>query len=373
MSGVNLGQFTPNSANASAKLKQFLYKQQKEITTNTGSVQSTTDNACIVTSVAHCSAMPINEEHQLSHNSYLPSGESLLSLENLAQASTMKQGKETQQPNKEIVSSSSSAASTPASKSGDNEYSTPREPKQITPIQQAMQGTATATDTLQILEAIKKLEERINRIDTTKKLQDLTSRVSEVEDKINVHKQKLSVVSTQTAEYQDDQDKISIMMDLIIRQDQRINELSNQVLSLQARSMKRNIIINGLKEADKENCKETSINFLKNKMKIEDIDVEVAHCIGAGTDWPMVVSFKNTAEKSKVFGKVKNLKGVKNEDDKSYQIDDQLPEEMSEKKKQIQTHIKNTAKNIELSKRVYSPSEEKPTRKKYVCLMRKSC
>ena len=163
----------------------------------------------------------------------------------------------------------------------------------------------------------------------------------------DLHKQKLSVVSTQTAEYQDDQDKISIMMDLIIRQDQCINELSNQVLSLQARSMKRNIIINGLKEADKENCKETSINFLKNKMKIEDIDVEVAHCIGAGTDQPMVVSFKNTAEKSKVFGKVKNLKGVKNEDDKSYQIDDQLPEEMSEKKKQIRTHIKNM--NIELS------------------------
>ena len=153
--------------------------------------------------------------------------------------------------------------------------------------------------------------------------------------KIEVYCQKINWLTQQVKEALSDHDKIEIMADIIVRQDQRINELNEHILDMQSRSMKRNIIINGLQENKDEECDNVSSTFFKEKLKVQDIVIDAAHRIGTGENRPMVLRLKAVANKSKVFDNVKKLKGVKNYAGKFYQIDNQMPTAISESCKQM--------------------------------------
>ena len=59
---------------------------------------------------------------------------------------------------------------------------------------------------------------------------------------------KVRLVTQKVEEVSQDHDKFELLMDIVIRQDQKIHELSNKITELQARSMKSNIIVNSIKE-----------------------------------------------------------------------------------------------------------------------------
>ena len=177
---------------------------------------------------------------------------------------------------------------------------------------------------------------------------------SDITKKIEIHRQKINKLSQQVSETLNDHDKVEIMVNIIVHQEQRISELNQQILKIQSHSMKNNIIINGLEEVDKEVASEVSKKFLKEKLKIEELEINNAHRMGKGNDRPMVIRFTNQDEK--VFGNIKKLKDVKNHKGKSYQVDNQYPESITEDRKQSFLHFKDAksrgarGKNITLKK-----------------------
>ena len=91
--------------------------------------------------------------------------------------------------------------------------------------------------------------------------------------------------------------------------------------------MKNNLIIRGLKEKEGEKCQTTAENFMKKELKLTEVPtIRNAHWMGQGKSRPMLVALKDSSEKGLIYGKVSNLKDKKNEDDKAYNIIDQMPE-----------------------------------------------
>ena len=58
----------------------------------------------------------------------------------------------------------------------------------------------------------------------------------------------------------------------------------------------------------------------------------------------MVVRLKNSKQKSKIFGNISKLKGVKCDTKGYYRIEDQLPEEISERGKHMNMHFRDAKK-----------------------------
>ena len=75
--------------------------------------------------------------------------------------------------------------------------------------------------------------------------------------------------------------------------------------------MRRNLIIRG--KSKTENCVQLINNFFKVTMKIADeVKVQSAFRMGAGKNRPILATLATPSEKSKIYGNVKNLKGVTN-------------------------------------------------------------
>ena len=85
--------------------------------------------------------------------------------------------------------------------------------------------------------------------------------------------------------------------------------------------MKQNIILTGVTgvltgvtEKEKEDCQQVTKDFLKKKMDLDDVKIDVAHRIGSGKCRPMVIRLANQKQKSRIFGNnINKLKGLKNE------------------------------------------------------------
>ena len=87
-------------------------------------------------------------------------------------------------------------------------------------------------------------------------------------------------------------------------------------------------------------------------MKVQQkIGIQVAHRIGLGQNRPIVVRLEDFADKAVIFLKTKTLKDQTNEDNTKFFVNDQLPEEISERKRQIKLLMQdNYGRKSELSK-----------------------
>ena len=122
-------------------------------------------------------------------------------------------------------------------------------------------------------------------------------------------------------------------MHIVSKQDQVIKHLSSKVVDLEKQSMKNNVVITGLNEKNDENCKLEVKEFFRLQMRIaEEVPIEVAHRIGEGKHRPMVVRVAEGA-KGKIFSKVGNLCDITNEDGRKYYVNDQLPDELNERRR----------------------------------------
>ena len=144
--------------------------------------------------------------------------------------------------------------------------------------------------------------------DTIQSLQDknvsLTTDINSLKDEISQLKHQVSNLSNAT-----------------IKHDNIIDELQDRNESRDQREMKNNLIIRGIAEKKHENCLQTAANFFKNTMKITDtVQIIRANRLGKGTDRPLLIILKSPGEKGKVFKNVKNLKDVRNDNNKKYQV-----------------------------------------------------
>ena len=125
-------------------------------------------------------------------------------------------------------------------------------------------------------------------------------------------------------------DRVDILSDLIIRYEERMQELESKCERLQAKNMKGEIIIFGLKDT-KASCSNIAQGFFTTQMEMEaSPNILYAYWKGKSEYKPMVVKFVNPASVGTVYSKVANLKGKKNHLDRAYRIEDHLPERMAE-------------------------------------------
>lgn len=134
---------------------------------------------------------------------------------------------------------------------------------------------------------------------------------------------------------------IEMLVNHAVKQDQLIQDLFTKQNDSQARSMRRNIIISGVKEEGfTEDCEQLATDFFEQQLGIQkSIDIKIAHRIGTGLNRPLVVKLRDVDDKPLIFQHTQKLKGT------SYYVGEQLPEELAERKRHIQ-RIKGQNKKL---------------------------
>ena len=153
-------------------------------------------------------------------------------------------------------------------------------------------------------------------------LRDAESSIVELQDLYDQVQEKLELM----------ENNIVILRGAAQVQEKQITSNRSKITDLTARSMSHNIVIFGLLGDNKEeNCKEKVIEFMKQLMKITDLkdqEVVVAHRLGNKTTGqlrPIVVRCEYTL-RNRVFDYVKNLKGIKNQEENYYSVRQLLAE-----------------------------------------------
>ena len=161
------------------------------------------------------------------------------------------------------------------------------------------------------------IEQQIAKID----------KIDDLESKVEAQKKKITLIIGNSSEKQQAEHQIKTLKDLAIKQELKINELCNQITSMQAQLKKQKIIINDILEKKDENPIQVAKNFFKNQLKIDqEIKIKDAYRMGTGEQRALMIILHNPRDKSRIFGKVGNLKDAKNAKSRSYNISDDLPE-----------------------------------------------
>ena len=128
----------------------------------------------------------------------------------------------------------------------------------------------------------------------------------------------------------------------------KVKEQGEQIIELKARSMRENIVVNGINENENETWQNTKTKlqeFFQNELKIEaeyDIEIDRAHRIGQNKNGtrPIVANLATQAARDMVFSKLKNLKqGSK------FSVNEQLPPEVTERRKRLWSKYKEAKQN----------------------------
>ena len=148
------------------------------------------------------------------------------------------------------------------------------------------------------------------------------------------------------------EDKIEKLTNIVVSQEKDLKSLKNQLQDIAVQSNSNNLIIFGTTEV--EDAKQAAKDFFKLKLEIEDeIAVENVYWRGKGKSRPMCVTLQNVKDKGLIYKNVKNLKGKKNEDGKSFNVTDDLPLELQEQQRKYRGMItrnkSNTASRITMS------------------------
>ena len=145
------------------------------------------------------------------------------------------------------------------------------------------------------------------------------------------------------------QKRLQISEGLTIRNQSKIIQQADQITDLKCRSMRDNIVINGIPEKNNESWEESKEKFeafLQNDLKIanlEDVKADRVHRIGQkmpNKPRPMVVKLISTASKDNIFKNVKNLKNKK-----ELSVQEQLPPEVNECRKRLWAKYKEAKSN----------------------------
>lgn len=177
--------------------------------------------------------------------------------------------------------------------------------------------------------SVKKLENQINKMEKDRKSTD--SKVSAVEV---IQQQEVVKLRGVIDQLDDHDDRIQALMGVVIRQDQQIQALTNQVQAAQANRCTKNIIINGIPETQGENTIHEVAHFFKQILKISNhITIKHARRMGRGQYKPMLVKLQNVNDKAAIFQNLDKLKEINKSKDRPFFVTDHLPEAWAERKR----------------------------------------
>lgn len=203
-------------------------------------------------------------------------------------------------------------------------------------------ATSRDTSNTQLIEVFAGLNTTMQGIQTELRRlnsiqQENTCKVSTLEF---VQKDEVQSMRKVQAQLDLQQKTIEMLVNHVTKQDERIGELTTKQNEMQARSMKRNILITGIQEQPNENCENLAAKFFSDNLGIRaPIVIKIAHRIGIGNTRPMVIKLKDANDKQIIFQNTAKLKGT------SYFVSEQLPEEMTENKK-LQQRLKGQNKQL---------------------------
>ena len=149
----------------------------------------------------------------------------------------------------------------------------------------------------------------------------------------------MSKVDNNAQEIQNLKAENAVLKGIIHKQSNQLQVMNEKIAMLTAKSMERKVTISGLPEASqkKENCKQSVVTFLKEKVEIdvEEHEIYVAHRIGKYShtaDGPRLMLARcSTGLKERIFKNVSNLKDKTDHKGKAYYINKQLPDQIMEK------------------------------------------
>lgn len=183
----------------------------------------------------------------------------------------------------------------------------------------------------ELASTVKKLEKQLKKMDS--KREELEGKVSMIQI---VQDQEVLWLKEAMDKIDNNEDKIEALIGVVVRQDQQIQALTNQVNSAYANKCQKNILINSIPQTQGEDCFHEVVHFFKNTLKIQKkIAIKYAKRIGKGQHKPMLVKLVNVNEKADIFQSLDKLKEINKSRDRPFFITDQLPEAWVERKKYI--------------------------------------
>ena len=131
---------------------------------------------------------------------------------------------------------------------------------------------------------------------------------------------------------------VRVLEGRLTRAERELSELQENLLKQQAKSMEDNLKFFNIPEERKEDCEVTLRKFLTDEMKINSADMDKikfdrVHRVGGGGSMrhrPIVAKFNPYLVKVIVLNHIPKL-----DKNKGYGINDQLPRELEERKKQL--------------------------------------
>lgn len=138
--------------------------------------------------------------------------------------------------------------------------------------------------------------------------------------------------------------EISLIKSYVIKQDEHLNCLHEQVLDLRSRSMKNNILFHNVPEKDRENITETVKNILEKDLKmtnVENVEIDNAHRLGEKRfvhnrkPRPVIVRFQKYTDASKILDIGRNLYKDKPYVQGQIRVTPQFPTEILEKRREL--------------------------------------
>ena len=125
-------------------------------------------------------------------------------------------------------------------------------------------------------------------------------------------------------------DQVEMLTNVAIQQERQLENLKVQIDNMERQAGQNNLLIYGIQEME-EDCMESVKDFIKLKLEYAtEVEILDAYRMGSGKNRPIKIKLKDRSDKSTIFKHAKNLKGKKNELDKAYFIQNDLPEGLQE-------------------------------------------
>ena len=139
-----------------------------------------------------------------------------------------------------------------------------------------------------------------------------------------------------------------------IRQEQKLDECCDKIEEISDRLDSNLLRIRGIIESKGESClKKVNDFFVKTLCITQPIKIRRAHRIGKGSNRNILVHLKNMADKNVIFANASKLKDIKNDNNKSYSISNQMSARKHAQRmrnRQIQqTNEKSTGEKLDIT------------------------
>ena len=135
------------------------------------------------------------------------------------------------------------------------------------------------------------------------------------------------------------ENRLKLTEGLLLRAEKKLMMQNEKIIDLQARSMRENLVIQGIKEDDDETWAKTQekvVGFMKNNLKITGANknmIERAHRVGQKNSRKprqIVAKLTSSSTKDLIFRNVRNLAGQS-----QFSIQEQFPPEIQESRKRL--------------------------------------